>query len=263
MSTKPEYFDIHSHLHFPQYNDDKEEVVCRLENEKVFTVNVGTDFESSKKALELAKQSQNLFASIGLHPDDNKKEEFSVEDFNTLVSHPKVVSIGECGLDYFRLEGDGESQKKRQKKEFEKQIEFAIEHNKPLMLHIRDAYEDSLDILESYKKKYGDKLRGDSHFFAGDLDIAKRFLDLNFYLSFTGVITFARDYDEVIKYAPIESIMSETDAPYVAPVPFRGKRNEPTYVKEVVEMIARIRKEDLQETKDILVKNALKFFKIF
>ena len=260
--TKPKYFDIHSHLPFEQYDEDRENVIKNLENEGIFTISVGTDLEASKKAVLLAEKSENLFATIGLHPDDNKKVIFSEKEFERLVSHPKVVAIGECGLDYFRLKTEVVSEKKRQRDDFERQINFALKYNKPLMLHIRNAYDDALDILASYKKEYGEKLRGDSHFFAGNLEVAKKFLELGFSLSFTGVLTFARDYDEVVKYAPLSMIMSETDAPYVAPVPFRGKRNEPAYVKEVVASIAKIRGEDLTEVKRAMVDNALKMFGI-
>jgi len=179
-----------------------------------------------------------------------------------LVSNPKVVSIGECGLDYFRLEGDALAEKKRQKELFESQIHFAVKHKKLLMIHCRAAYEDSTDMLESFSKEYGDKLWGNAHFYAGDMDIAKRLLNINFSMSFTGVLTFTHDYDEVVKMVPIDMIMSETDAPYVSPVPYRGMRNEPSYVSEVVKKIAEIRGEDFEIVKKTMVENALKRFKI-
>ena len=137
------------------------------------------------------------------------------------------------------------------------QIELANKLNKPLMLHIRNAYEDALAILKSHAK-----VKGDVHFFAGDWNIAKQFLDFGFTLSFTGVITFTHDYDEVIKNAPLDMLLSETDAPYVAPVPYRGKRNEPAYVVEVVKAIARIRGEDEEKVRTQLVANAKHLFGI-
>jgi len=137
------------------------------------------------------------------------------------------------------------------------QINFALKHDKPIMIHARDAYEEILQILESLGGPTA-KLRGNVHFFAGDWEIAQRFFAIDFTISFTGVITFTSDYDEVIKKAPLEKILSETDAPYVAPTPYRGKRNEPSYVQEVVKRIAEIRGEDFEEVRTALVNNALR-----
>ncbi len=258
----PDYFDIHSHINFPQYDADRDEVITRLKETNTSTITVGTDFELSKSAVELAEANVGIYACIGVHPVDDPTRSFEVEKFESLVASPKVVAIGECGLDYFRLEGDALSEKKRQKEQFEEQIMFAIKHKKLLMIHCRDAYEDATDILESYAKQYGEKLWGNAHFFAGGLEMGKRLVDINFSLSFTGVITFARDYDSVIQGSPLDMIMSETDAPYVAPVPHRGKRNEPAYVSEVVKKIAEIRGENFDTVKTALVDNAIRRFQI-
>ena len=127
---------------------------------------------------------------------------------------------------------------------------------------LADAHQDILEILSEKKKIVGGRLRGNVHFFTGPLSIAKKFLDIGFTLSFTGVLTFARDYDETVRYAPLASIMSETDCPFAAPVPYRGRRNEPVYVKEVVKKIAEIRNEDFEFVRAALVSNALRFFNI-
>ncbi len=260
---KPKYFDIHSHLNFSTFNSDREEVVKRMCDKSVWTISVGTDLETSKEVVELANKYDNIFATVGLHPDSHKGLTFVEDDYRELVRNKKVVAVGECGLDYFRI-GSDESDKKRQKENFERQIQFAIDNDLPLMLHFRpsggamDAYIDGIEILNSYT----DILRGNSHFFAGDLETAKRFLNIGFTLSFTGVITFAKSYDEIIKYAPLDMIMSETDAPFVAPVPHRGKRSEPVYVKEVVKHIAKIRKEDTEKVRKTLLNNAFKLFSI-
>jgi len=259
---KPDYFDIHSHINFPQYDADRDQVILRLKETNTHTITVGTDFELSKSAVELAEAHEGIYACIGVHPVDDPTRSFEVEKFESLVASPKVVAIGECGLDYFRLEGDALSEKKRQKEQFEEQIQFAIEHKKLLMIHCRDAYEDATEILESYAKQYGDKLWGNAHFFAGGVEIGKRLFAINFSLSFTGVITFARDYDAIIQGSPLDMIMSETDAPYVAPVPYRGKRNEPAYVCEVVKKIAEIRGENFDTVKTALVENALRRFRL-
>lgn len=252
---KPKYFDVHSHLNASQYDGDLEAVIARLRETETETIVVGTDLESSRRAVELAESFEGLYASVGMHPVDNPRESFNEREFAKLVSSPKVVAVGECGLDFFHA--DGKVDYKRQKKLFTDQIEFSLKYDKPLMLHIRNAYEESLDILTSYFAFPDSKLRGNVHFFAGNLEVARKFLALGFSLSFTGVITFTSDYDEVIKEAPLERLMSETDAPYVTPVPYRGRRNEPSYVSYVVRQIASIRGEDEERVKVSLVNNAL------
>lgn len=259
------YIDIHSHLQMPEYDSDREAVLARMKEAGVGTIVVGVDYESSKQAVEMAEKNENIYACVGLHPKDNTTEVFDTEAYKKLVQNPKVVAIGECGLDFFRLEGDSgkvEEIKAKQKKLFIQQIELAIEADKPLMLHCRDAYREVLDILTPYKKQAGEKLRGNVHFFAGDVVIAREFIDLGFTVSFTGVITFARNYDEVIRSIPLESILSETDAPFVAPVPYRGKRNEPVYVIEVVKKLAEIRGEDLETVRIQLLENTKRVFGI-
>lgn len=251
----PKYFDIHSHLNFKDYAGDLEEVIGRLWETETHTIVVGTDLESSRQAVELADKHNEIYACIGQHPVDSKTEHYDISKYSELVKNPKVVAIGECGMDFHHA--DKGQDYERQKKLFTDQIEFALKHDKPIMIHARDAYEEILEILEPMK---GDKLRGNVHFFAGSLEIAKRFINIGFTLSFTGVITFVRDYDEVIKGVQLTSIMSETDAPFVAPVPYRGKRNEPSYVSEVVKKIAEIRGEDLETVKKALISNTCRMF---
>ena len=251
----PKYFDIHSHLNFSDYNEDLDEVVQRLKDTETHTIVVGTDFESSRKAVELADKYEEIYACIGVHPVDDSKIIFEPEKFEELVKHPKMVAIGECGLDFYHVKKEKDYE--RQKKLFIDQIDFAVAHNKPLMIHARDAYNEILEILEQLKKKYKNKLRGNVHFFTGEIDVAKRFFEIGFTISFTGVITFVRDYDEVINSAPIDMIMSETDAPFVTPDPYRGKRNEPIFVNEVVKRIAVVKGEDEEKVRATLVNNAL------
>jgi TatD DNase family protein len=263
------YIDIHCHLDFKDYDTDRDEVLVRMKEGGIGAITIGADLQSSKRAVEIAEVNENIWACIGIHPD-SVSESPSLDykrgvwgELSELVKSPKVVGIGECGLDYFRLKN--ESEKIKQKALFESQIQFAIKHDKPLMLHIRDAYEDALYILKTYKEAGGPeaaKLRGNVHFFAGGVGQAKRFLDLGFTMSFTGVITFTHDYDEVVKYIPQNSIMSETDAPFVAPVPYRGKRNEPGYVIDVVKKMAEIRGENVDELNNAVVNNAKRTFGI-
>ncbi|MHB1316550.1 MAG: TatD family hydrolase [Minisyncoccota bacterium] len=262
-----EYIDIHSHLYFKDFDSDREEVISRMKKQGIFTISIGTGLETSKQSVDLAYKHENIFACVGMHPAD-VLDIVVPEELLTLAKDERVVAIGECGFDYFRLEGDSVDIKKSQKKVFEDQIEIALSVDKPLMLHCRgskgsqDAYHDTLDILESYSKEHAGKLRGNAHFFAGDMDVLKRFLDIGFTVSFTGVITFTHDYDELVRYAPLESIHAETDAPFVAPVPHRGARNSPEYVREVIYSLAHIREENKEIVKKTLISNAQNLFKL-
>ena len=246
---KKNYFDIHSHVTFKDYDQDVSEVVARMEDEGVYTIAVGVNKKTSEDEVAFAQGKENFFASIGLHPTDTATETFSDTEYRALAADPKVVAVGECGIDYFRLEGDIVSEKKRQWREFEKQVDFAVKYDKPLMIHCRpskgtvDAYEEMAAFLKSKQREAGEKLRGNMHFFVGNADVARKFYDIGFTTSFTGVLTFTHDYDEVVRIAPLDMIMTETDAPFAAPAPFRGRRNEPSYVKYVVEAIARVRRE--------------------
>jgi TatD DNase family protein len=258
-----EYFDIHSHLNFSQYDADRESIIARLLEKKIGTITVGTDITTSKEAVELATNHEHLFAAIGIHPADNpeslRSEGFNEKEFTKLVTHPKVVAIGECGLDYFRL-SQPEIQKKKQKESFEQQIHFAVLHNKPLMIHCRDAYPDTIEILKSKQKEFGEKVRGNFHFFTSPIEIAKQCLGIGFTVSFTGPITYGSDYDRVVEFVPLTSMMIETDAPFAAPVPYRGKRNEPAYVEYIAQKVANIKRKNIDEVKKALVNNVLHHF---
>lgn len=256
------YFDIHSHLNLSPLTERQDEIIQILEEREVGTITVGTDFETSALAVDIAQKSANLFASVGFHPSDAGKKDFDLEKFKDLASRDKVVAIGECGLDYFRIDANDMETKNLQKEIFIQQISLALEKNLPLILHVRpqkgtmDAYTDVLDILEALPVKP----RGDVHFFVGSPDIAKRFLDLGFYLSFTGVITFARDYDEVIRLTPIDRILTETDAPFVTPNPYRGQTCEPWMVEEVAKKIAEIKGLDPELARLQILENVKTLF---
>ncbi len=278
------YRDIHAHMNFAVYQDDLHEVIERTRNDDVMVINVGTQQNTSKRAVELAEQYEHLYAIVGLHPihtmasyhdhDElgeqgkeftSRGEVFDMEYYRELIhSSQKVVGIGECGLDYYH---NDPQTKEVQERAFRKQIELAIEEKLPLVLHVRpsensfDAYEDVLYILKEYKADVPD-LIGDVHFFAGTPEIAQEFLDLGFYLSFTGVITFAKMYEELVASVPLERILSETDAPYVSPVPFRGQRNEPSHVREVVKKIAEIKGIEEDTVAEHIRDNAQKLFGI-
>ncbi len=261
----PKYIDIHSHINLEPLFSNKEEVIAKMKENEVGTIVIGTDFEISEKAIEIAEKYDFIYSGVGLHPNDNLNEEFDYEKYLALAKNEKVVCIGETGLDYFRNEG--EDFKIRQKEIFKRHIELAIELNKPLMIHARpskgsmDAYIDALDILEIYKKE-NPALHANFHFFVGDLEIAKRIIENNWTVSYDGPITFSHDYDEVIKFLPIENIMAETDAPFAAPVPYRGKTCEPFMVIEVINKIAEIKGLDLEITTTQIRENAKRIFKI-
>lgn len=252
----PKYFDIHSHLNFKDFDSDWEEVIGRLRETETHTIVVGTDLESSQKAVAIAEKYDGIYASIGVHPVDNLTRFFEESEFEKLIAYPKVVSIGECGLDFYHAKKEADFE--RQKDLFLAQLNFAIKHGKPLMIHARAAYQELLEILEPLHREYGAKLHGNIHFFSGTWEEAQRFYAMGFTTSFTAVITNTDAYDEVIRKAPLNMIMSETDAPFVAPKAYRGKRNEPSYVKEVVGRIAEIREEDLEKVRMALVENALR-----
>lgn len=260
------YFDAHSHVQFPQYEEDREELLASMEKEGIGGLVVGVDEESSAAALELVRASGTLWASVGLHP--NSADEFiDIDVYRQIAKDPRVVAIGECGLDNYRPE-DPNATKKKQREVFEAHVALAAELGKPLMIHSRpskgtaDAYNDLIDILTSAKREYGDSFRGNIHFFVGGMEEARKLIDLDFTLSFTAVLTFARDYDDVVRFAPDTHILSETDSPYVAPAPNRGKRNDPRAVVKVVEAIAGIRGEDPEKVRVEILRNAQKLFSL-
>ena len=216
---------------------------------------VGTDFEMSKKAVEIAQSHSEVWASVGVHPND--LGDFVMDDLVHLVNQDKVVAVGEVGLDYYRMKGN--EKQKKQKDAFEQFINLAYQYQKPIILHCRDAHKDAIEILKSAKNiLYG----GVTHSFTGTLDDAKKYLELDFYFGFNGIITFARQYDEVVRYVPLDKILLETDAPYLTPEPYRGQRNEPAYVLEVAKKVAELKSMPLEEIVDQTTQNVTKLFKI-
>lgn len=259
------YIDAHCHIQFEQYDADREELIERMREQGVAGVVIGCDLESSRKAVALAEQYEHLYASVGLHPNHADEEVFDTSAYRELAQSPKVVAIGECGLDYFRPIDVNDDVKEKQKEIFKKHVALAGELDKPLILHPRpskgtqDAYHDIIALLQEAKNTCP-KLRGDSHFFVSGEAEAAALIALDFTVSFTAVITFARDYDAVIRSVPLTSILAETDSPYVAPVSRRGQRNDPLAVIEVAEKIASIRGEDSETVRTTLLTNTRKLF---
>jgi TatD DNase family protein len=256
------YFDAHCHVQFSQYDQDRTTLIQQMQEQGVGGLVVGTGCQSSKQAIGLVENLDGFFATVGLHPNHVDDEAFDYEIYRELARHPKVVAIGECGLDNYRP-GDVEAAKPKQRELFRKHVELSREVDKPLMIHGRpakgtmDAYDDLLSILSEY-----DDVRGNIHFFVGTPDIAKRFVDLGFTLSFTAVITFAREYDEMIRSVPLSTILSETDSPYVAPASRRGQRNDPLSAKDVVKALAEIRGEDEEVVRSAVMENATRVFRL-
>lgn len=268
-----QYIDVHTHINLDAFDEDRDEVITRTQGENVAYINVGTCKRTSQKAVALTNMDSGVYATVGLHPtyaareynneqseSDEAREVFSSETYRALASHNGVVAIGECGFDYFRVE---KHTKSAQERVFMEQIALANELNKPLMLHIRpsagsmDAYEDAIRVLKTHAR-----VLGNVHFFAGTYDIAKQFWEMGYTTSFTGVVTFASQYDEVVQKAPLDMLHAETDAPYVAPHPFRGKRNEPRNVRSVYERIATVRGEENEIVRQQLLSNARRVFGI-
>lgn len=261
--------DAHCHLNFQAFAEDVEEVVKRAKDKKIEIINVGTALDSSKTAIELAEKYPGLYATVGIHPHHADKLEQEWEDeFEKLAKHPRVVAIGETGIDYFRYESNGVTEQNLQRELFVKQINIANKLNLPLMIHNRQAGKDILEVLKEYKSLLKNP-PGLFHCFSGDVDFLKKILDLGFYIGFDGNVTYpgiARGettaLSNLIKYAPINRIITETDSPYLTPIPHRGERNEPSFVEFVVEFIAEIKnliKEDVAEKTS---KNANILFKL-
>src|SRR3989344_2397313 len=218
------YVDAHCHIQFEQYAEDDVKLIERMREEGVAGIVVGVDYKSSKKAVELAEKYEHLYAAVGLHPNRVDKEIFNNDEDRKLAKNKKVVAIGECGLDYFRPSEVNDEVKRAQSEALRAPIDFAVELNQTLLIHAppskgtMDAYDDLIKILKEAKAAHGGAVRGDVHFFVGGISEAEALIAFGFTISFTAVITFARNYDEVIKNVPLASILSETDAPYIAPI---------------------------------------------
>lgn len=252
------YIDSHAHLNFKAFNNDFPQAIKRAKKASVsHIINVGTQFETSEKAIEIAEKFPNCFATVSLHPIHVEKFPFDRIRFEGLASHPKVVAVGETGLDYFRVEKENLNRvKANQMTVFTKLLDLAKDIGKPVILHTRGAMDDVLDVVSTYR------LPGVIHCFTETYTYAKKFLDLGFLISFTGIITFAPELKEVVKKIPLESIMIETDSPYLTPLTYKGKRNEPSYVIEVAKKISEIKKIPLSKVAEVTSQNAIELFEL-
>ncbi|WP_310605196.1 TatD family hydrolase [Anaerosporobacter sp.] len=251
--------DTHAHYDDEQFDIDREELLNSMkENGIELLVNVGADMESSEKTVELTQQYSHVYGAVGVHPNCTLDlAETDIERLKELAAMPKIVAIGEIGLDYYWDDPERDIQRKW----FDRQMELAREVKLPMIIHSRDAAKDTLDMM---KTAHAGDMSGVVHCFSYSVDMAREYLNMGFFLGIGGVITFknAKKLKEVVEYAPIESIVIETDCPYLAPEPNRGKRNSSLYLPNVVEEIARIKGLEAEQVVELTKQNALKLYRL-
>lgn len=251
-------FDSHAHLNDPKLFNNVEDILRRAKENKVNKIAcIGYDYESSMLAIQLANQYDEIYAGIGVHPSEAKKYDIDIAWIEEHLDNPKVVAIGEIGLDYYW----DKNYKEEQKQLFINQIKLANKHKKPILIHMRDATKDTYDILKEYKNK---ETTGVMHCYSASKETMQQFIDLNMYISLAGPVTFknAVTPKEVAKEISLDRLLVETDSPYLSPTPYRGKTNEPKNVLYVVEEIAKIKGVSLEEIMDITYKNTCKMYNI-
>lgn len=276
--------DTHCHVSFEAYKDDAEAVVKRALDAGVKMITVGTRAETSRKAVEFAETHEGVWAAVGLHPghvhaqdfvDANEvpadqvsaghqAEAFNPATYRSLLIHPKVVAVGECGLDYYRLPPGvlADQTKEEQKIVVRAQLALATETGKPVVIHCRDAHADQAELLRAEIATGGLSRRGVIHCFTGTAAEAAAYKELGFYVAFGGIATFAKNVMETVSAVPLDQLLLETDAPYLAPAPFRGKRNEPSYLKQIALKIASLKGVTVEELERVTTANAEKLFGI-
>lgn len=252
--------DTHTHLDDARYNDDRDAMIARAREAGVEAfVTIGCDLATSQAAVAIANQHPFVYASVGVHPHEVKHiSDGWYDEFRRLVNNKKVVAYGEIGLDYHY----NYSSPKDQRERFREQIQLARELNLPVIVHTREAQDDTMTIL---KEEKASEIGGVFHCFSGDAWLAKDALDLGFYLSFSGILTFqnATMLRDIAKNTPLDRVLIETDCPYLTPVPHRGKRNEPAYVAHVAKQLAAIHPElSLEQIEQRTTENAKRLFKI-
>ncbi len=282
------FIDTHAHVNFAAFKDDADEVIRRSLDNDTWMVLVGSELRTSNRALDYAnKYERGVYAAVGLHPvhlesglvdtseDSNpsgfvaREEEFDYDSYEKIAKFEKVVAIGEIGLDYYHLDPtkDLPVLKKKQQEVFAQQLLLARSLDLPAIIHCRQAHDDLLLILQEFKKEYGQLIPSDRpwgviHCFSGDEDLAWKYFKLGLLISFTGLITFSKQWDDVIRKIPLDRLMIETDTPYMTPEPYRGQRNEPILVQYVANRIADIRGVKIEKVAEITTGTARSFFRI-
>lgn len=278
-------FDTHCHVQMQPFQNDADEVIKKTLEKSVFMNVVGTQYKTSKQAVELVQRYEGMYASVGLHPthlfpeyfggeeviDKTNETDFDYESYKKLAQHGKVIAIGECGLDTYRLPEGVNKQTivNRQQEIFLQHVALAEECSLPLIIHVRDAHLEMIEVLKQAQQTYNQQLRGVIHCYDNTWENAQEFLRLGFYLGFTGIITFPPKKSnpeaqekllEVIKNCPLDKILLETDAPFLAPLPHRGKRAEPWMVEEVAKKVAEIKSISFEEVGKQTIQNSQKLF---
>jgi len=276
--------DTHAHLNFKYFKDDADQVIQNALKEDTWMINVGADYKTSRRALDYAnKYEKGIYAAVGLHPmhiesfrakgDDydfhTRGEDFNYDVYEKLAKFEKVVAIGEIGLDYYHIEAspDIDTYQAKQKEVLQNQLLLARKLDLPVIIHCRQAHDDMIELLRAFKKEHidlfpKDRSWGVMHCFSGDEDRAWQYFNLGLMISFTGLITFSKQWDDLIRKLPKDKFMIETDCPFMTPEPFRGKRNEPSLVKYVASRIADIRGVEFEKIVEITSKNAKNIFKL-
>lgn len=282
------FIDTHAHVNFAAFRDDAEEVIRRSLDNDTWMILVGAEFKTSNRALHYAnKYEKGVYAAVGLHPihleegvadsqeEGNKynfvtrQEDFDYGSYEKLAKFEKVVAIGEIGLDYYHLDQtkDINAIKKKQREVFAQQLLLARSLDLPVIIHCRQAHDDLMEILLEFKKEYGhlipsNRSWGVIHCFSGDEDLAWKYFKLGLIISFTGLITFSQQWDDVIRKIPLDKIMIETDTPYMTPEPYRGQRNEPVLVQYVAKRIADIKSLKIEKVAEVTTRTARELFRI-
>lgn len=277
----PYLIDSHCHLHFPPYAEDRMDVLTRMREKRVWGITVGTTIGTSKSAVAFADQTEGVWAAVGYHPEhftssyhdeaEGDADIYAIEEIKNIArSSKKVVAIGETGLDFFRIdEGLAEQGKESQEKGLRDHLALARELDLPVVIHCRDALTRLAEIFQDEQARAG-QIRGVVHCFTGTWEEAKPLLDLGLHLSFAGIITFPpkkiddteKHVHRVIERMPLDRLLVETDAPYLTPIPFRGKRNEPTYVEYVAQKVAELRSVSMEDIARQTTQNAQALFQL-
>jgi len=254
----PVFVDSHCHINFSDFAGEADALLSRMAAARVtHAMCISVTYPEWPSVIALADRYQNIYATAGVHPDYEDIEEPTVASLLERAQHPKVQAIGETGLDYYRLQGDLEWQRQR----FRTHIRAARECGKPLVIHTRSASADTLRLM---REERADEVGGVMHCFTETWDVASAALDLGFHISFSGIVSFksASDLREVAKRVPLNRMLIETDAPYLAPVPFRGKRNEPSYVPQVAAAVAAVRETDVETIGRATSQNFFSLFRV-
>lgn len=276
--------DTHAHLNFNYFKDDADALIHKTLGEKVWMINVGAEYKTSRRALEIANRyEKGVYAAVGLHPlhlfefraesndysFDTRAEIFNYDIYEKLAKFEKAVAIGEIGLDYYHLDKSDNigKAKEAQKFAFREQLLLARRLDLPVIIHCRQAHDDMLEIIRDFKKEHVEMIPknrpwGVMHCFSGDEDLAWKYFGHGLIISFTGLITFSRQWDDLIRRLPKDKFMVETDCPFMTPEPFRGTRNEPLHVRLVAKRIAEIKNLSEEKVAEISTENARRFFGI-